>query len=419
MEYSKDLINDAQVIDTYSLSVILSTRDPTEPSCQTPSNIQRLIPKNISHEIVVVHYNQVSPDKNESRQSIIDEKKHHNANAKNSEDGYAKNIIHEIINGEIGTAFSRGLKISNGQLVLVMDADYPYPDTVVSKMIAELLKSPNSIIIASRYSDKKNKQKLPLIRTALSKGSRIIIRHGLKIKDVKDPLSGCFATSRQILENVMAKITRNQFLLEILVKGDKYNRANNVTIVEIPFEQKENVFIKKLESTQIVSYFKAVWHLYRYGRKSDQITNEQEVKARKKHKSILFLSKAGRFFTVGASGLFVNYAVSLVISNTIPNIWYIYATLVGIIVSISTNFILNKVWTFEDWNFKIRHFIRQYGLFVSLCSFGAALQLSLVSVFVDYYHVPYSISLITAVCISSIGNFLLNKKITFGERIWE
>jgi len=139
----------------------------------------------------------------------------------------------------------------------------------------------------------------------------------------------------------------------------------------------------------------------------------------KKHKSILFLSKAGRFFTVGASGLAVNYVVSYLLSNLVPNIWYIQATLVGILVSISSNFILNKIWTFEDRDFSLRHFFRQYSLFLALCSLGAIVQLSLVFVFVEYSHTPYAVSLIIAVIIASFSNFLLNKKITFGEKIWE
>ena len=167
-----------------------------------------------------------------------------------------------------------------------------------------------------------------------------------------------------------------------------------------------------------MSYSKAIWHLYLYGRKSDRLQSDNDRRVLKSHKSVLFLSKAGRFFTVGASGLVVNYLVSLLLSNLIQNIWYIHATSVGIIVSISSNFVLNKVWTFEDWDFSIKHFLRQYGLFLLLCSFGAALQLILVSVFVSYYHIQYPISLITAVSIASIGNFLLNKKITFGEKIW-
>jgi dolichol-phosphate mannosyltransferase len=94
------------------------------------------------------------------------------------------------------------------------------------------------------------------------------------------------------------------------------------------------------------------------------------------------------------------------------------AALVGIIVSITTNFLLNKIWTFEDRDFSIRHFFRQYVSFLALCSVGAVIQLSLVFVFVEYSHIQYGISLIMAVCLASLGNFFLNKKITFGEKIW-
>src|ERR1044071_686497 len=95
-----------------------------------------------------------------------------------------------------------------------------------------------------------------------------------------------------------------------------------------------------------------------------------------------------------------------------------YGTLFGIILSITSNFLLNKLWTFEDRNFAPRHFLRQYVFFMALCALGAVIQLSLVYLFVETSNIPYAISLIIAVCIASIGNFLLNKKITFGEKIW-
>ena len=53
------------------------------------------------------------------------------------------------------------------------------------------------------------------------------------------------------------------------------------------------------------------------------------------------------------------------------------------------------------------------------CVVGAVIQLSLVYVFVESSNIPYAVSLIMAVCIASLGNFLLNKKITFEEKIWE
>ena len=80
--------------------------------------------------------------------------------------------------------------------------------------------------------------------------------------------------------------------------------------------------------SRILSYSKAIWYLYRFGRKSEQLENNHDYVEQKRHKSVLFLSKAGRFFTVGASGFVINYLVSLLVANTVSNIWYIHANIV-------------------------------------------------------------------------------------------
>lgn len=118
----------------------------------------------------------------------------------------------------------KGIKLNMGQFILVVDADYPYPNEVVAELIKELIKSPNSIIIASRYFKSTGRQKLPFTRNVISKGARFIAKHGLKIKDVQDdqdPLSGCFALTRELLEHAMIEGKRNEILLEILVKINK------------------------------------------------------------------------------------------------------------------------------------------------------------------------------------------------------
>lgn len=83
-----------------------------------------------------------------------------------------------------------------------------------------------------------------------------------------------------------------------------------------------------------------------------------------------------------------------------------------------TNFLLNKAWTFEDKNFSIKHTSKQYLLFFGISSAGAALQLILTYILVELSHIGYEAALIVAVMAASIGNFLLNKKLTFKEKIW-
>lgn len=63
-------------------------------------------------------------------------------------------------------------------------------------------------------------------------------------------------------------------------------------------------------------------------------------------------------------------------------------------------------------------FSHPYGFYVLFSSLGAAIQISLLYVLVESYQIQYPVSLLIAVAVASIGNFLLNKKWTFGEKIW-
>ena len=84
----------------------------------------------------------------------------------------------------------------------------------------------------------------------------------------------------------------------------------------------------------------------------------------------------------------------------------------------SSNFILNKYWTFSDRDFEIKRTVKQYGKFVSLSSIGALVQLGIVYSLVDVHQTSYPLALITGVIGASIGNFICNKKWTFKEKIW-
>ena len=401
-----------------NLSIILSTQNDVLPKYLHPERIKSMIPKQFSNEIIVVHYNQTN----------ITSSDHFDAGSKVNykiktgipQIGTEKQgeTLHLRAKDKLTYAVMKGVGLSVGQIILIIDADFPYPDELILKLTNQLINSPDSIIIASKYAEGASMQRLPIIRNMISKGAKVIARHGLKVKHVQDPLSGCFAISRQLLKSIKIEGKGDEILLEILVKLNRNKKYNNITVIEIPFIQEGEQATKKLDLNRILSYSKAVWHLYRYGEKS-KLKVKRENPGHNTRSSVLFLSKAGRFFTVGASGLVVNYVASFLISNLVPNIWYIHATLFGIILSITSNFLLNKIWTFEDRDFSPIHFLRQYVLFVVLCTLGAIIQLSLVYVFVEYSHIPYAVSLIMAVCIASLSNFLLNKKITFGEKIWE
>jgi dolichol-phosphate mannosyltransferase len=400
---SRALTDDEKIEGSNLISVVLLTQNALIPTYQPPQQVMYSIPKEISREIIVVHYK--FPD---GTGEI----------AKDSEStGYTnERIMHVRVEGEFASAVRQGIELSKGKFILVMDADQPYSKEVIPDLIEELVRNPNSIIVVSRFIEGANRQRIPFVQTTMRKGARIIARYGLKVKNVEDPMSSCFAFSRHVVKDISFEGKGKEALLELLVKVN--NKNSNVTVKEIPIKQQGTAITKKVNFNRVLNYSRAVWDLYRYGKASKHL-NERDIVEQKKHRSILFLSKAGRFFTVGASGLLVNYTASFLLSIIIPNIWYIYATLFGILISITSNFLLNKIWTFEDRDFSRRHFVRQYSLFMALCTLGAVIQLLLVYLFVEYSHIQYAVSLIIAVTIASLSNFLLNKKITFGEKIWE
>jgi len=405
---SESLSVDRKIGDTNLISVVLLTQNVHTPTYQPPEQVKSSIPKEIPKEIVVVHYNFLNGYSSKDNDSRL-------RNENQSDQNEGERITHLWVKSEFASAVKRGIEESSGKFILVMDADNAYSREIVPELIKELIENPNFIIVASRFVQGARIQRMPFVQGVMRKGARVIARYGLNVKNVQDPTSSCFAFSRHILNDISFEGKGKEALLEILVK---VNNNGNIEVKEIPIKQSDTSIAKKANIARILNYSSAVWDLYRYGKASKRL-NETDISEQKKHRSILFLSKAGRFFTVGASGLFVNYVASFLLTTLMPGIWYIYATLFGIIISITSNFLLNKIWTFEDKDFSPKHFVKQYSLFMSLCALGAVIQLSLVYAFVEYSHIQYAVSLIMAVAIASLSNFLLNKKITFGEKIWE
>lgn len=131
-----------------------------------------------------------------------------------------------------------------------------------------------------------------------------------------------------------------------------------------------------------------------------------------------FISKIFWFLLIGASGFVINYLLShALVHGPISYVWYIHGTIIGIIVSTTSNFLLNKIITFRDLDFGKSHLFKQYMLYGFFTLFGSGIQLSIVWSFVELGH-SYSLALLTGVIMGAFSNFLLNKKWTFQEKIW-
>jgi dolichol-phosphate mannosyltransferase len=303
----------------------------------------------------------------------------------------------------LSSAILAGVQSATGDIIVVMDGDFSHPPQTIPTMIKELQDSSCDIVVASRYVRGGSVIGWPFKRRLMSRGAIKIAQVGLGI-EVKDPMSGFFAFRRPIIEGVKFDAIGYKMLLEILVK------AKGARVREVPYTFTNRVAgASKLDSSVMFGYLKAVGRLYRYGR---------SVATGERRTSVRFLSKAGRFYTIGATGLLVNFGVTTLFGVLLPGLWYLYAAVAGIVFSITSNFFLNKLWTFEDRDFAGRKTLMQYGLFAGFSSPGAAIQLSMLYALHGNQQVSYPIVLILAVMLAAVGNFLLNKKWTFKEKIW-
>jgi dolichol-phosphate mannosyltransferase len=406
-----------------SLSIIIPTYNESENILKLISAIKGNIPSNIITEIIVVDDN--SPDQTgkivedyiHNNNIVIDASVKQQFHSKVDSQNCVVRAIHRKNKTGLISAILEGIESSKGENILIMDADFSHPPETIPLLVEELRKDPNCIVIGSRYISRGSIIGWPYKRRVISRGAANIARHGLNVRNVTDPMSGFFAFPRHVIENIKFDTKGFKILLEILVK------SRDIRVKEVPYTFRDRKSGQsKMNFNVILDYAGAVWQLYRYGQKSNRRTQKKE----EERKSVLFLSKASRFYTVAASGLLINYLISFLLAGNVAysvkslsNLWYLQATLIGIIISITSNFFLNKIWTFEDRDFSVVKTLRQYCSFAGISAVGATIQLLLLYLLVAEYGLQYRVSLILAIAVASISNFLLNKKWTFRENLLE
>ncbi len=375
------------------LSIVLPTYNESQNIAKMLDSIAEALPADTAAEIIVVDDN--SPD------GTGDIAAQHAKNISN------KKVRIEVIRrpGKMGlsSAILAGVQSAAGEIVVVMDGDFSHPPQTISHMLEELQDPKCDIVVASRYVKGGSVIGWPFKRRLMSKSATKIAQVGLGI-EVKDPMSGFFAFRRRIIEGVKFDAIGYKMLLEILVK------AKGARVKEVPYTfTNRRAGASKLDSSVMFDYLRAVWRLYRYGK---------SLREKERRASVRFLSKAARFYTIGATGLLVNYAATTLFVGLLPGIWILYAAVAGIVFSITSNFFLNKLWTFEDRDFTANTTLVQYGLFAGFSSPGAAIQLSMLYMLHGSQQVSYPVALVLAVMVAAVGNFLFNKKWTFKEKIW-
>lgn len=129
----------------------------------------------------------------------------------------------------------------------------------------------------------------------------------------------------------------------------------------------------------------------------------------------LFARHAFKYYLVGASGVLVNLGILYTLTE-FAGLWYLLSSSIAIYVSITSNFLINRVWTFRDTTIKQGAFL-MYGKFVSVSLVGMLIQLGFNYLFVEELKLYYLLAALISIIIASSTNFVLNRRWTFGIKL--
>jgi dolichol-phosphate mannosyltransferase len=287
----------------------------------------------------------------------------------------------------LATAVVHGLKHAAGNIVAVMDADLQHPPEVLPGLV-RAMENGADMAIASRYIKGGGCPDWGLSRRVISKAA-LLVSHLLlpATRRVKDPLSGFFMFRREKVDADRLKPSGYKISLEIMLVG------NFQRVVEVPYIFEDRSAGKsKLRPQQQIDYLKHVFSLMAR-------TGELEM----------FI----KFIAVGLSGVAVNEGVYWLLTRFGGLAAYDYwAVVVGIEVSIITNFILNDTFTFAKRRTG-KSFAGRLLKFNLICIAGAGVQWGLFMLFTRVFGVYDLLSNFIGIVVAFLWNYFINRNWTW------
>jgi len=126
----------------------------------------------------------------------------------------------------------------------------------------------------------------------------------------------------------------------------------------------------------------------------------------------LFAKHAAKYYMVGATGVLVNLGILFLLTE-FGGLWYFLSYFIGISISITSNFMLNKLWTFKGAIGDEKTII-MYSKFVGVSLLGMWIQLGTTYLLVESLSFYYMLAALISIGIAGGVNFLINRRWTFG-----
>jgi len=126
----------------------------------------------------------------------------------------------------------------------------------------------------------------------------------------------------------------------------------------------------------------------------------------------IFILKFLKFCVVGFSGMIVDFGTTWILKEKVKLNRYI-ANSCGFVLAASSNYMLNRIWTFESQNPEIA---TEFVSFFAISLFGLGLNNLILWLFSDKLKFNFYLSKILATGVVTLWNFGMNFLFTFASK---
>jgi len=304
--------------------------------------------------------------------------------------GASERVRLVVRKGERGlaTAVMAGIREARGDVIAVMDADLSHPPELLPRLLEPIRAGRAGIAVASRRVPGGGESGWPLRRRIVSRVAGLMAR---PLVAVRDTTSGYFAVRRDVLDGLELRPRGYKIGLEI------FARARGVRAEEVPFVFTDRKAGRsKLGGAVMLAYLVQLATLYR--------------------ERWPLLAGYVQFALVGSLGMAVDAAAfSLAywhagLARFGAETGSFLAQTVSFIVAASSNFLLNRAWTFRE-----RASGASWGAFLLVSAGGYAARSPVVWGLVRSGW-PELAALLAGVFVASVWNFLASRRWAFPVR---
>ncbi|NCA75844.1 MAG: GtrA family protein [Alphaproteobacteria bacterium] len=123
----------------------------------------------------------------------------------------------------------------------------------------------------------------------------------------------------------------------------------------------------------------------------------------------VFILKFIKFCIVGFSGVFVDFGITFICKEYLKIQKYI-ANSCGFVMAASSNYLMNRIWTFQSSNPNIA---LEFTRFFIIALIGLLINLLIIWALTGKFRVNFYLSKLVATIVVTLWNFLINAYYTF------